>query len=440
MRRGRPPYPGLLTPREQEVLALLQKGLTNEEIADRLGISRDGAKFHVSEILSKLGVQSRHQAAAWQSAGTGRFWGWGTLSAAAKKLSLEHVMKFTTGAVLAAAGAVVLLIALGILIMESRSSGEDEATAKSDDTVEEQPTPDVQPTVRTDPFGRLEFGWGDKVTYGIGGMDDVQIVADNTYRTIGDLSLDFDLYLPTDAAEGDSYPAVIIAPGIRLRSAGTHADTLALIHRDFKNKDEFSAYGRMVAASGLAAVIFDHRHEGFDLRVAKLEDLQAVVKDVREFIRYIRANGESFGIDPSRVCVWDGTAPFATVAAMEAPEGIRCMVMYYGPTDLSEVVGGVEAGELTSLQPSLSPEVWVPTFLVEGVGAQWSNEAFIAAAEESGVDFELHVSGYGLGFDYLCGADGGYHGGGDCFSESNRQQTAQIIQAALDFVSRHLQN
>lgn len=64
MRRGRPPYPDLLTPREQEVLELLRHGLTNQQIADRLGISMYGARYHVSEILSKLGVSSREEAAA----------------------------------------------------------------------------------------------------------------------------------------------------------------------------------------------------------------------------------------------------------------------------------------------------------------------------------------------------------------------------------------
>jgi len=61
--RGRPPYPGLLTPREQEVHTLLRKGLTNPEIAERMGISLDGAKYHVSSIMSKLGVISREEAA-----------------------------------------------------------------------------------------------------------------------------------------------------------------------------------------------------------------------------------------------------------------------------------------------------------------------------------------------------------------------------------------
>jgi DNA-binding CsgD family transcriptional regulator len=61
---GRPRHPDILTPREWEVLALLRERLTNEEIAQSLGISLDGAKYHVSQILSKLGVATREEAAA----------------------------------------------------------------------------------------------------------------------------------------------------------------------------------------------------------------------------------------------------------------------------------------------------------------------------------------------------------------------------------------
>ncbi len=64
-RRGRPPYPDVLTPRQWEVLALIREGLTDREIALRLGISLDGVKFHVSEILGKLGVSNRNEAARW---------------------------------------------------------------------------------------------------------------------------------------------------------------------------------------------------------------------------------------------------------------------------------------------------------------------------------------------------------------------------------------
>ena len=67
-RRGRPPYPDILTPREWEVLRLVEDGYTNEEIGSRLGISRYGAKFHVAEILGKLHLSSRDEAARWYRA------------------------------------------------------------------------------------------------------------------------------------------------------------------------------------------------------------------------------------------------------------------------------------------------------------------------------------------------------------------------------------
>ncbi len=65
-RRGRPPHQDVLTPREWEVLGLLREGLSNEQIAERLQVSLAGAKYHVSEILSKLGVENREEAARWQ--------------------------------------------------------------------------------------------------------------------------------------------------------------------------------------------------------------------------------------------------------------------------------------------------------------------------------------------------------------------------------------
>ncbi len=65
LRDERPAEPQIeaLTPRETEVLQLMARGLANKEIARDLGIGEKTVKTHVSNILSKMGVLSRTQAA-----------------------------------------------------------------------------------------------------------------------------------------------------------------------------------------------------------------------------------------------------------------------------------------------------------------------------------------------------------------------------------------
>ena len=53
-----------LTTRELEVLALVAQGRTNRQVADALFISPNTAGVHVSNILGKLGVSGRGEAAA----------------------------------------------------------------------------------------------------------------------------------------------------------------------------------------------------------------------------------------------------------------------------------------------------------------------------------------------------------------------------------------
>jgi DNA-binding CsgD family transcriptional regulator len=53
-----------LTARQREVLALVARGKTNFEIATQLGITLDGAKWHIREIMAKLGCDSREEAVA----------------------------------------------------------------------------------------------------------------------------------------------------------------------------------------------------------------------------------------------------------------------------------------------------------------------------------------------------------------------------------------
>ena len=137
-RRGRPRHPDILTPREWEVLALLREGLSNPEISTRLGIGREAVKSHVSEILGKLGVSSRAEAAAWQP--EQRPW-W--MSAAAPAMFVRRRLSFGwLSPALAGGVAVAVAAGAGILVWALLATGGDGRPSPSTDAAAATSTPD----------------------------------------------------------------------------------------------------------------------------------------------------------------------------------------------------------------------------------------------------------------------------------------------------------
>jgi DNA-binding CsgD family transcriptional regulator/sortase (surface protein transpeptidase) len=116
--------PGL-TPREEQVLDLIRRGYSNRGIADELGISLATSRYHVSEIISKLGVGSREEAARWR---TKRILGLVSPVPALKPPSWEVIVKTTTAALLAGSVLILALVVGGIVVMQSRSGNEASAT------------------------------------------------------------------------------------------------------------------------------------------------------------------------------------------------------------------------------------------------------------------------------------------------------------------------
>jgi len=174
MRTAREPQ---WTPRQREVLDLLVRGQTNTQIAERLGISLDGAKWHVSEIITRLGVESRDEAAEYWRAHNGlrlRF------SRMVHGLFSSSVLKW--GAATAFVGGAVVASALVVMALSETGGDETDRSAgkppngdvTQPDTTQPNPAPTTAAgpvftgeTVAGVPVQKLTFagagGWPDSV-------------------------------------------------------------------------------------------------------------------------------------------------------------------------------------------------------------------------------------------------------------------------------------
>ncbi|MGE0597838.1 MAG: LuxR C-terminal-related transcriptional regulator [Dehalococcoidia bacterium] len=94
-----------LNDRQLQVLDLLVAGKTNGEIGDELGITLDGAKWNVSEIMGKLGLDSREQAAD--------YWRWRKRS----RIPAPNLRGLATMGALKWAGGTAAVLVVGIVLL-----------------------------------------------------------------------------------------------------------------------------------------------------------------------------------------------------------------------------------------------------------------------------------------------------------------------------------
>lgn len=163
MGRARQPT-ATLTDRQREVLRLLAKGHTNGEIAERLGISLAGAKWHVSELLTRFGVESRDEladrAAAESGPGaTARRWS-GAL--AGLVLSTAH-----TGALLAITGTIVTVAGALAVIDGARDGDLPPVPLPADATAPDPARPGGEQLALLPSGGAIPFGWYNGVEGGL---------------------------------------------------------------------------------------------------------------------------------------------------------------------------------------------------------------------------------------------------------------------------------
>lgn len=153
-----------LTETQRQVLDLLVRGKTNGQVGEALGITLDGAKWHVSEVLTKLGFATRDEAAAywrWRNAPRQRLARMASAALGVPVLKLAAggagvVATVAVAAMVVAAGAATDTAANGLFYLEA------EITVSGAEDSSDAAAPRANPTslkwwMRDETHARFEF-------------------------------------------------------------------------------------------------------------------------------------------------------------------------------------------------------------------------------------------------------------------------------------------
>ena len=223
------------------------------------------------------------------------------------------------------------------------------------------------------------------IVYSIPGMAEVRVSEGHVYKNVAGSSLRFDLYAPVLAARAS--PAVILVHGGPIPRLGARRWGI------------FVSYGRLLAATGMTCIAFDHRFLGPD----RLRDS---ADDLSDLVKHLRAHATSLGIDENRLALWtfSAGAPLLATALHERASWWKLLIAYYG---VMEPLGNAYDERLSAIAALRGDASNAAPIVLARAGQddpaiQSTIDRFLAAANSSGatVDLFTHPRGH-HGFDIL---------------------------------------
>ncbi|WP_421681689.1 alpha/beta hydrolase [Stutzerimonas urumqiensis] len=284
---------------------------------------------------------------------------------------------------------------------------------------------------------------------GVIGLPDIEYSSVVGYRP-----LNLDLYLPV--ARHKKYPAVVYIHGGGWRtgsSTGTAIDTLPGTWPEALAE---------VASRGYVVAAINYRLAGEARFPAQLHDAKAAV-------RWLRANAQTYGIDPDRIVAWGGSAGghlaalLGTTGGVDALEGsggnpeyssrVQAVVNYYGLTDLlsldsEPIPGGLvhdspEAAEtgLLGCQLSECPDKAAAASAVTYVSGDdaaflnvhGTHDLAVSPQQARAIHTALQTAGV---YSELMYVDGANH----IFKGTSPAQAADILRTTIEFIDRQVGN
>jgi acetyl esterase/lipase len=249
------------------------------------------------------------------------------------------------------------------------------------------------------------------------GMDSVRVRRNLVYENVGGTELLADVYLPPEGAATRRHPVVIF-------QAGGAENT--------KDWASYTSLGRLFAASGFAAVAFNHR-----LRYPQRHYAEGA-EDLRAILELLRRDGASLGLDGSRVAVatFSGGGPMLAPLLRKRPDSVKALAGFYSFLD-TEHVDLAEAGITKETANAFSPLEAIeatppssipPLFLARAgkdaiPGVNKSIDAFVARALQKNLALTVvnHPNG-SHGFEH----------------KDDDARTREILAMAIAFFREHL--